>query len=166
MPYAVRMHAMILLAHGARDARWAQPFQAIREQLRGARPGIAVELAFLEFMEPTLAGACEQLVARGASRIVVCPLFLGVGGHVARDLPRLLRDVEQRWPSVSFECTPTLGDDPELLRAIAGACLRVIGTPAPACTEVVNVGSAFRVPHEVRQAVAVKIDDRGTRCGM
>lgn len=118
------MEAMILLAHGARSDTWAQPFREIRDRAGAMRPGTRVELAYLEFMEPDLASACDALARAGATRIVVCPLFLGVGGHVARDVPRLVDAARMRWPAVEIECTPTLGEDDGVLQAIVDACLR------------------------------------------
>jgi sirohydrochlorin cobaltochelatase len=45
---------LILFAHGARDPRWATPFEAVAAAVRAARPGLPVRLAFLAFMSPTL----------------------------------------------------------------------------------------------------------------
>lgn len=118
------MDAMILLAHGARNDAWARPFQAIRDLLVAGREGLVVSLAFLELMEPDFATAFDRLAEAGATRIVVCPLFLGAGGHVAKDVPLLLETARRRWPTVAVECTPTLGEDPAVLRAIAGMCAR------------------------------------------
>lgn len=118
------MDAMILLAHGARVAGWATPFHEIRDRLSTICPGMPVSLAFLEFIEPDFDTACARLVAAGARRIVVCPLFLGVGGHVAADIPRLVDAARVRWPELSIACAPTLGEDADVLQAIAEACAR------------------------------------------
>ncbi len=120
------MQAMILLAHGARSDDWARPFRDIEQRLRAARPSTRVSLAFLEFIEPDFDTACNRLAAAGATRIVVCPLFLGVGGHVARDLPRLIEAARARWPAIAIERTPTLGEDAGVLKAIADACGRYV----------------------------------------
>ena len=82
--------AIILFAHGARDPEWAQPFKKIQRAVKARRPGIAVELAFLESMEPPLADAIAKLAKAGHKRITVAPLFMAQGGHLNRDLPNLL----------------------------------------------------------------------------
>ena len=51
---------LLLFAHGARDPRWAAPFEAVAAAVRGARPGTPVQLAYLEFMSPTLLEAGAQ----------------------------------------------------------------------------------------------------------
>jgi sirohydrochlorin cobaltochelatase len=116
--------AIILFAHGARDPEWALPFQAIRRQLQAARPEAQVELAFLETMAPSLEAAVAQSVAQGAKRIVLVPLFLGQGGHMKQDLPRLVREINDRHPQLEFHVMSAIGDAPEMLQAIADWVLR------------------------------------------
>ena len=88
--------AIVLFAHGARDARWAEPFEAVAARVRAAAPECDVALAFLELMTPALGDAVGGLVAAGATRIDVVPLFLGTGGHLRRDLPPLVDALRAR----------------------------------------------------------------------
>ncbi|HEY3555341.1 MAG TPA: CbiX/SirB N-terminal domain-containing protein, partial [Casimicrobiaceae bacterium] len=46
--------AIILYAHGARDPRWAEPFERLRELVAARAPGCLVVLAFLEHRAPDL----------------------------------------------------------------------------------------------------------------
>jgi sirohydrochlorin cobaltochelatase len=82
--------AVVLFGHGARDPAWAQPMERVRDALRLQAPELAVELAFLEFIAPTLDDAIDALVARGARRVVVVPMFIAQGGHLKSDLPKLI----------------------------------------------------------------------------
>ena len=43
--------AIVLFAHGARDAQWAEPFRKIKAMVRARKSGMPVELAFLEIMQ-------------------------------------------------------------------------------------------------------------------
>lgn len=117
------MQAILLFAHGARAQAWATPFQAVRERLRAARPDLAVELAFLESMQPDFEAGVAALHQRGARRVLVCPLFLGASGHVLRDLPALVDAARSRFDGLSIECASALGEDAQVLDAIAGYCL-------------------------------------------
>lgn len=45
---------LILFAHGARDPRWALPFEQVAQRVRAMRPGLVVSLAYLELMPPRL----------------------------------------------------------------------------------------------------------------
>ena len=51
------MNGIVLFAHGARDPRWAAPFEAVALRVRAQRPDARVALAYLELMAPTLADA-------------------------------------------------------------------------------------------------------------
>lgn len=111
--------AIILFAHGARDPSWAEPFRRIVTQMGQKQPGIRVELAFLEMMEPTLESAIAGLNAEGIGHITVVPLFLAQGGHLKKDLPRLLNDIRSDHPALRIDVTSAIGDSEDLTNAIA-----------------------------------------------
>jgi len=114
---------VILFAHGARDARWAEPFVRVAEKVRAAGPALAVELAFLEFMTPDLATAAARLARVGVTRIRVVPLFLGRGGHVREDLPRLVESIAATLPGIPVDLALAAGDDEGVIEALARFCL-------------------------------------------
>lgn len=114
---------VILLAHGARDPRWSEPFDALHTRLVALAPEIPVALAFLEFMTPDLAGAARDLIARGCGAITVVPAFLGVGGHVRRDVPALIATIEREHPGVPISLAGALGEDAGVQDAMARAAL-------------------------------------------
>ena len=118
------MRGLVLFAHGARDAEWARPFEAIRERVRAQRPECPIALAYLELMSPGLGEAVEGLVAEGASCITVYPLFMAQGGHLKQDLPRMLEPLRARHPHIPIALESAIGDAPELLDAIAGWIIR------------------------------------------
>ena len=111
--------AILLFAHGARDPGWAEPFRRIAGRLKAAQPGLRVELAFLELMEPRLADAVTALAGAGIDRITLVPLFLAQGGHLKEDLPRLLDEIRGQHPSVRIDVTAAIGDSESLTNAIA-----------------------------------------------
>jgi len=120
--------AILLFAHGARDPQWARPFEQIRAQVAKTLPETLVELAFLERMTPDLPAAVERLAQQDVEHVTVIPLFLGVGGHVKEDLAGLVGDVEQRYPAIRFRITAPIGEDDELIAAIAAWVIRLGGT--------------------------------------
>ncbi|MBX3619191.1 MAG: CbiX/SirB N-terminal domain-containing protein [Rhizobacter sp.] len=123
---------LLLFAHGARDPNWALPFEAVANIARVQRPGMPVELAFLEFMSPSLREAGERLAAAGCDRVAVVPLFLGAGGHVRRDLPLLLGELSQAYPRVAWSLHPAIGEVDSVVHAMAQAALAFtdLGTAA------------------------------------
>jgi sirohydrochlorin cobaltochelatase len=108
--------AVILFAHGAREPEWARPFEVIRDQLRAA--GMAVELAFLEFMSPSLEEAAARLAGKGIEAVIIVPLFLAQGAHLKRELPAMVAKIRKRHAKTEFRVTPALGEAPEIVAAI------------------------------------------------
>jgi sirohydrochlorin cobaltochelatase len=116
---------LLLLAHGARDPRWSAPFEDMADRIRGAAPALPVELAFLEFMTPTLAEAGARLVESGCDTIDVVPLFFGAGGHVRQDLPEHLKRLGADHPGVQWRLRQAIGEVDEVIEAMAQAALRL-----------------------------------------
>jgi sirohydrochlorin cobaltochelatase len=119
--------ALILFAHGARAAGWAAPFERLRELTAARRPDVAVSLAFLELMTPSLPDEVASLVARGVRQVSIVPIFLGQGGHLLRDLPQLLERLRASHPGIDFSTVPAVGEDPRVLAAMAEYCLSALG---------------------------------------
>lgn len=119
--------ALVLFAHGARDPRWAAPFQRLQALVKEQLPQQEVELAFLELMEPRLPDAVNKLAAAGCSMVTVVPIFLGQGGHVLRDLPVIMQELQTVHPNVSFRLVEAVGENPEVLQAIAAYCIDASG---------------------------------------
>ena len=117
--------AIVLFAHGARDPRWAAPFEAVAANIRAAAPDCRVALAFLELMAPTLGDAAAALVASGATRVDIVPLFLGTGGHLRRDLPPLVEALRAAHPGVAIRLHAAIGEHAAVVEAMAAAALAV-----------------------------------------
>jgi sirohydrochlorin cobaltochelatase len=112
------MKAIILFGHGARDIRWREPFDRLASLWRSQHPGVPVELAFLEMMQPSLEEAAAALGALGAKSITVVPVFFGQGGHLRNDFPALLKDCQEKFPQIALGATPAVGEDLAVLQAI------------------------------------------------
>jgi sirohydrochlorin cobaltochelatase len=110
---------LILFAHGARDPRWAAPFEAIAEAVRAHVPDVDVQLAFLELMTPDLPTVADALAADGCTRIDILPLFLGTGGHLRRDLPPLVEGIAALHPQVRVALHGAAGEAPAIIDALA-----------------------------------------------
>jgi sirohydrochlorin cobaltochelatase len=104
--------AIVLFAHGARDPRWAEPFEAVAARVRAALPGGLVALAFLELMTPTLAEAVERLAAEG---------------HVRMDLPTLVDALRRAHPGLALQLHPAIGEHASVVEAMARAAVEAAG---------------------------------------
>jgi sirohydrochlorin cobaltochelatase len=119
--------ALILFAHGARDPEWANPMRRVQAAVRQRVAEIPVELAFLEFMTPTLADCATALIADGATKIVVMPMFIARGGHLKRDVPELLAELQAAHPGVELVLGDVIGEQEIVVQAMAEASLQSLG---------------------------------------
>jgi sirohydrochlorin cobaltochelatase len=115
---------LLLLAHGARDPRWALPFEAVSARIRAERPGVALELAYLEFMAPDLIAAGRRLAEAGCEVVEVMPLFLGMGGHVRNQVPALVEQLITAHDAIRWSLQPTIGEAEAVIAAISAEALR------------------------------------------
>lgn len=114
---------LILFAHGARAASWAEPFQRLQKLTQESLPEIQVELAFLELMQPQLPEMVADLIKTGCDDITITPIFLGQGGHVLRDLPLMLEELRVRYPHLKLRQVEAVGENPAVLLAIRDYCV-------------------------------------------
>ena len=117
-------HAIILFAHGSRDALWRRPIEAVANEIKQLSPDTQVACAYLELTEPDLSTTVARLIQTGITVIRIVPMFLGVGRHAREDLPLLLQDLITQYPGVKFELRNAIGEEPELTRAMAAIALK------------------------------------------
>ena len=109
---------IVLLAHGSRDPQWSKPFERLAADLAQRLPAAAIALAYLEHGAP-LRDAISQLTGQEVFSIRVVPVFLGQGGHVKEDLPRLLSAAGKEFPRARIRLDPPVGEQPPVIAAIA-----------------------------------------------
>jgi sirohydrochlorin cobaltochelatase len=114
---------IVLFAHGSRDPRWRAPIEAVATQIRLRQPEAQVCCAYLELCAPSLPEAALELVAGGARRIKVFPLFFGVGKHAREDLPLLIEKIRAAHPNVLIDLLPTAGEYEQLTVLMAEIAL-------------------------------------------
>ena len=117
------MHAIILFAHGSRDPLWHKPIQAVAARIAHRAPATLVRCAYLELTEPDLPQVANTLVAEGATRLSIVPMFLGVGRHAREDLPVLISTLQRQHPHLTITCQPAVGEQERLLDLLADIAL-------------------------------------------
>jgi sirohydrochlorin cobaltochelatase len=124
MPFT-KFDAVVLIAHGARDTRWTEPFVAMRSLLAERLAPVQVRLAFMEFTPPTLEDVVAEVHRGGGRRMLVVPIFLSGGGHVANDIPKLVDAERARHPDATFLLAGAIGEEPEVAAGMLDAVLRL-----------------------------------------
>ena len=112
---------IIIVDHGSRRAQSNELLEEVAAQF-GRRFGElydVVEPAHMELAGPSIATAYARCVARGATRVVVCPFFLGPGKHWTGDIPRLAREAGAAHPGTTYHVTMPLGLDDLILDLLA-----------------------------------------------
>ena len=114
-----RRAALLLIGHGSRVPSANRLLRDVARGLRTVFPGRAVEWAYLEAASPDIRTAIDRCVARGATRILIVPYFLYLGGHVGRDLPKAAAAARRRHADLEVRIAPHLGRDRRLLAIVA-----------------------------------------------
>jgi len=107
--------SLLIAAHGSRDDAGVEEFWEFADAWRRLRPDRLQAAGFLEFAQPTIGDAVDELVAQGATRIVVVPAMLMAAGHVKNDVPSEVQEARRRHPAVVFQMARALDIHPALL---------------------------------------------------
>lgn len=107
--------ALLIAAHGSRDEAGVEEFWSFADAWRRLRPDRLQAAGFLEFAQPTIGNAIDELVDRGATRIVVVPAMLMAAGHVKNDVPSEVQESRLRHPAVTFQMARALDIHPAIL---------------------------------------------------
>ena len=110
---------VIVLAHGSKRKAANDGLLEVVRMLRAMGRWDAVEAAFLQFAPPTLEDVAAKLAARACARVVVLPLLLFSGQHVAGDIPDELARVKQAHPDMRFLYANNIGPDRRLAEIAA-----------------------------------------------
>lgn len=109
---------IIVFAHGSR-------LEPANEAVRTAAAELArqggyehVAAAFLELGQPDLEGAVVALAGRGVQSILVIPYFLTLGLHMDRDLPRIAREISNKYNGLQISVAPPLDGHPALVQVL------------------------------------------------
>jgi sirohydrochlorin ferrochelatase len=84
-----------------------------------------VELAHMELAEPSIETAFDACVRRGATAVVISPLFFWPGNHWTQDIPNLAAAAAARHPGVRYLVAGPIGTNPllaDLLRSRIEEC--------------------------------------------
>ncbi|MBI3071738.1 MAG: CbiX/SirB N-terminal domain-containing protein [Deltaproteobacteria bacterium] len=110
---------IVLLYHGSSSPGAVVAERALAERVaeRG-RDVVGAVLSHLSGGDEELSLAIQVLVAKGAGRIVVVPMFLAPGGHVQRDVPALVDRARGRFSGVAIGVSEIIGASQSLPDAV------------------------------------------------
>jgi sirohydrochlorin ferrochelatase len=123
------MKALLIIAHGSRRKDSNDEVCRLADRIReNSGPAFkSVTCAFLEISSPQVDSAIADLADEGVTEITVFPYFLAAGSHVFNDIPRIIEEQKERYPTIHFEILPHLG----ALQGISTLILNHIYKSAP-----------------------------------
>ena len=111
---AVPEGTLLLVAHGSRDPRHAATVTDLAARVRALRPGLAVEVGYLDHCAPRIG----QVLGRLEGPVTALPLLLNRAFHARSDIPAVLAESAAAHPGLTVRQGPVLGPSPLLLDAL------------------------------------------------
>lgn len=109
--------AILLCGHGSRHTDAGQDFPHLVAKVQQKLSPQTVTGAYLEFQEPTIQAALQQLYDRGQRDIIVQPVTLYNAGHTKNDIPEILATFQASHPDVQVRYGSALGLIPPVIDA-------------------------------------------------
>jgi len=128
---------LLIAAHGTTSAAGSATTRAMTDAVAAQRPGLRVELCFLDVARPTLTEALDAI----AGDVIVVPLLLSAGFHVTTDIPAVVAGRR------NVRMARHLGPDPLVIRAVADRLAEARGATVPASTALAAVASTRPSAH-------------------
>ncbi|WP_051855628.1 sirohydrochlorin chelatase [Streptomyces sp. NRRL B-1347] len=142
---------LLVVAHGSRDPRHARTVRALVRRVRGLRPGLRVEVGFLDFDAPSVPQALESLAGQGVRDVIALPLLLTRAFHAKADIPAVLRAAPA---GMRVRQAGVLGPSPLLLTALEQRLYEAGLDPADKATTGVVLASAGSTDPEAIAVIA------------
>lgn len=107
--------AILLVSHGSHSPKTKLEVIATLSQLKLKTDASILEYAFLEIEEPDIPTGIELCVQKGAKEIIVLLNFLNSGKHVDVDIPRIVKESQQKHPQVIIRISSPVGQHPKII---------------------------------------------------
>lgn len=121
------MNAVILFSHGSLLCGAGEALKEQARRLEAQEVASTVRIGYLNYSEPLFATTVAEVVAAGATRIIVAPYFLVPGKFVRVDLPKAVEAALQSHPGVEFVVAEAIGFDERLADALRENYLDAFG---------------------------------------
>ncbi len=121
---------IVVLGHGSRLEAANEEFRAICGLLAATDRDSVYAPAFLSMSEPGLITTAKQMYEDGIREIIVLPVFVTTGSHVARDIPEIIEVLKSSCTGLKIVMAEHLGADSGLVELLhrkielAGAALQ------------------------------------------
>jgi sirohydrochlorin ferrochelatase len=126
------MKAILYIGHGTRSKKGAEEAKSFLQRVITQVDVSIQEISFLELTEPFIDQGFQRCVERGATEIVVVPLFLLAAGHIKKDIPEALIKLKGNYPNVEVRIRDPFGVQDEILGAVEELVRSTVEDVSPA----------------------------------
>ncbi|MRH43897.1 hypothetical protein GH741_14740 [Aquibacillus halophilus] len=117
------MEAIVYVGHGSKNVKRNKQFISFINYSKQAIDYSVQEIGWLEFSEPKIKGAIEKCIKKGATAIIVVPVFLLSGVHVKKDIPSQIIAAQKQYPFLTIKVANPLGVDSIMVELLRGKFL-------------------------------------------
>lgn len=116
---ATSMKAILYVGHGTRSKNGAEEVREFMGRIMERSEVPIQELCFLELTDPPIEEGFRRCVERGATEIIVVPLFLLAAGHIKEDIPKELALLKEKYPGITIKMKDAFGVHHKILDGMA-----------------------------------------------
>ncbi len=113
------MTVLLGVAHGSKDPASQEVVEALLARAAALRPGLRTAAAYVDNASPSIRAALDDLVAAGATDVVVLPLLLTPASHSKTDIAASVQAGRLAHPGVRLRYGRPLGPHPALVEVLA-----------------------------------------------
>ncbi|MGF9966770.1 sirohydrochlorin chelatase [Bacillus rhizoplanae] len=122
------MKAVLYICHGSRLQEACKEATAFVTSCMGRISAPIQEISFLELASPSIAEGFTTCVQKGATEIIIVPVFLLAAVHVKKDIPEELERLQNQYPHISLSYGNPFGVSRKLVNAVLdGSGIKTIG---------------------------------------
>jgi precorrin-8X/cobalt-precorrin-8 methylmutase len=122
---------LILVGHGSRLPQHRENIEKLAEILRSKSRFKLVESAFMIRNRPSITEALDRMARKGVKKVVVIPVFMTLGSHTLKDIPKILGLGEgkhvTKWGDMEVIYGDPLGSDIRIAEIIEEKALEALG---------------------------------------
>lgn len=97
------MKALVLIAHGSKRSLSNEEFVDLVNKIKNKDENFSeIEAAFLELATPSIQTVAKKFISQSIKKIYFYPYFLNSGKHVSVDLPDILNELKEEYPTIDF----------------------------------------------------------------
>lgn len=111
------MKAVLYVCHGSRVKEAKEEAISFVSSCMNRVSAPIQEICFLELAQPDISEGFANCIRKGATEIVVIPVFLLAAGHVKEDIPNELQNMQNKYPHITITYGNPFGVSESLVSA-------------------------------------------------